>query len=75
MHAARLSSMPGELARYPLFEGLHSRPANVMTLPLGAVVAAGVVGLFADWNLTAVAPLRVTRSSHVVLKWLHHFEA
>ena len=73
-HAARLSSVPGELSRYPLFDGLHARPTNITALPLGAVVAGGVVSV-AGGNLTVVAPLRVTRLSHVVLKWLHHLEA
>ena len=28
-----------------------------------------------DWNVTEVAPLSVTKLSHIVLKWLHHLEA
>ena len=44
MHAARLSSLPGELSRYPLFAVLHALPEKVITLALlVVVVAAGVV--------------------------------
>ena len=100
MHAARLSSIPGELLRYPLFDSLHPRPENITALSLvvvavvvvlvvivlvvvvvvAAVVVVGVVIVVVgvvvvvvvvsavDLNLTAVAPLRVTRLSHVVLK-------
>ena len=74
-HAARLPRVPGELFRYPLVAVSHALPGfKVTALPLRAVVAWGVVSV-AGGNLTVVAPLRVTRLSHVVLKWLHHLEA
>ena len=73
-HAARLSSTPGELSKYPLFAASHALP-EILTEFAGSL-AAGVVGLFADWrNVTEVAPLSVTKLSHIVLKWLHHPEA
>ena len=43
MHAARLSSVPGELNRYPLFEGLQPRPTNVTVLALVWGLASWVV--------------------------------
>ena len=60
-----LSRLPGELLRYPLDATSHDFPDKVTALPPRA---AEVVALFVDLNLTAVAPLRVTRLSHVVLK-------
>jgi len=65
-HAARLSSTPGELVRYPLFATSHPLPEIVRAW--AAVVAAGVVGLFPDWSVTVIAPLSVTKLSHVLLK-------
>ena len=71
-HAARLATRPGPLLKYPLFVESHALPEIVRAF--AALVAAGVVGLFPDWNITEVAPLDVTRSLHAVLKWLHHLE-
>ena len=73
-HAARLSTRPDPLFKYPLFVASHALSEIVRVLALASVVAAGVVGLFPDRNITEVAPLSVTRFSHVVLKWLHHLE-
>jgi hypothetical protein len=66
--------MPDPLFRYPLFVASHALPDIVRLLPLASVVAAGIVGLFPDWNITEVAPLSVTKLSHFLLKWLHHLE-
>ena len=73
-HAARLSRVPDPLAKYPLSDASHALSEIVCVLPLASVVAAGVVGLFPDRNITEVAPLETMRSLHVVLKWLHHLE-
>ena len=72
-HAARSATEPDPLLKYPLFVASHALP-EILTAFEGSV-AAGVVGLFADWNVTEVAPLSVTKLSHIVLKWLHHPEA
>jgi len=71
-HAARLSSTPGELSKYPLFAASHALP-EILTEFAGSL-AAGVVGLFPDGNITEVAPRFAPLCSHVVLKWLHHPE-
>ena len=73
-HAATSLTRPDPLFGYPLFVGSHALPEIVRVLPLASVVAAGVVGLFADWNVTEVPPLETMKSLHVVLKWLHHLE-
>ena len=54
--------------------GLVSR-GLVRVIVLDVVVVVVGVVLAVDWNITAVALLRVTRLSHAVLKWLHHCEA
>ena len=71
-HAARSATRLDPLFRYPLFATSHALPEIVRVFP--AVVGAGVVGLFPDRNVTEVAPLSVTKLSHVLLKWLHHLE-
>ena len=71
-HAARLSRVPDPLLEYPLFAASHALPEIVCVFT--AVVAAGVVHLFPDWNVTEVAPLSVAKLSHILLKWLHHLE-
>ena len=68
-HAARLSSTPDALFKYPLFVASQALP-EIVTVLLFAVV----VGCFPDLNVTEVAPLSVTKLSHIVLKWLHHLE-
>ena len=73
-HAARSLTRPDPLVKYPLIFASHALPEIVRVLPLASVVAAGVVGLFADWNVTEVPPLETMKSLHVVLKWLHHLE-
>ena len=64
--------MPDPLVKYPLFDASHALSEIVRAF--AALVTAGVVGLFADRNVTEVAPLSVTKLSHVLLKWLHHLE-
>jgi hypothetical protein len=71
-HAARLSRVPDPLVKYPLFVVSHAWFESVTVLP--AVLPAGVVRWLPDWNVTEVAPLSVTKLSHIVLKWLHHLE-
>ena len=72
-HAARSATEPDPLVKYPLFAPSHAA-SGTLTAFAGSL-AAGVVGLFADWrNVTEIAPLSVTKLVHVVLKWLHHLE-
>ena len=68
-HAATLSLPPDPISKYPLFDTSHALPSIVTALPF----AAGVVS--AALNSTVVAPASVLKFVHVVLKWLHHFEA
>ena len=65
-HAARLSRKPDPLFKYPLFDASHALSEIVRAF--AGSVAAGVVGLFPDWNITEVAPFSVTKLSHTVLK-------
>ena len=62
-HAARLSSTPDPLFRYPLFTASHALPEIVKALPVST-----------GWNLTVVAPSSAFKFVHIVLKWLHHLE-
>ena len=71
-HAARLSRMPDPLFKYPLFDASHALSEIVRAF--AALVAAGVVRFPPDRSITEVAPLESMRSSHAVLKWLHHLE-
>ena len=54
---------------------LHALPDIVTALPSRELVTAGVVRFPPDRNVTEVAPLSVTKLSHIVLKWLHQLEA
>ena len=65
-HAARLSRVPDPLFKYPLFATSHALSEIVRVFTV--LVAAGVVGLFPDLNVTVIAPLSVTKLSHVLLK-------
>ena len=59
-HAARLSSRPDPLLKYPLFDASHALPEIVTALSLAAVVAALVNGFatrVVDLGLPGFLPL------------------